>query len=382
MSTASIPLTTGTRSPRTHAPAGAGLRGTLPHPRRLIEFGPHEGAHRVALRAGIAMAVPLGLLFAAGRLDLSLYAVFGAFTVLYGRSHSHVPRLRMQATAAVALVAAVVAGTAICTLPGREWIVVPAVAVVAVGTTFLSDALAWHPPGSLFFVFALAACASVPATAAAIPLALVLASASAAFGMLVSVVGLARPAARRVAPTSWRVSFAEAAARLGSGLGRRMLLVGVAVLVAGIVPTVSGLGHPYWAMVAAVAALGAADTAGHLLRAGHRVLGTVLGVALAAVLLAVAGGAPVLLVALVVLLQMAAELFVLRNYGLTVVFVTPLALIMAQLAHPVDEWGMLRDRTVETLLGAAVAVAASLAATALAARRRRVTTELRPTCGS
>lgn len=371
MTTASIPLTTGTRSPRTHASAAAGLRAALPHPRRLIEIGPHEGAHRVALRAGVAMAVPLGVLFTAGRLDLSLYAVFGAFTVLYGRSHSHVPRLRMQATAAVALIAAVVAGAAIGTLPGREWVVVPAVAVVAVGMTFLSEALAWHPPGSLFFVFALAACASVPSTASAIPVALVLVSASAAFAMLVSVVGLVRPAARRAAPTSWRVSFAAAAAR--PGLGRRMLLVGIAVLVAGIVPTVSGLGHPYWAMVAAVAALGAADTAGHLLRAGHRVLGTVLGVALAALLLAVAGGAPVLLVALVVLLQMAAELFVLRNYGLTVVFVTPLALIMAQLAHPVDEWGMLRDRTVETLLGAAVAVVVSLAATALLARRRLTT---------
>ena len=72
------------------------------------------------------------------------------------------------------------------------------------------------------------------------------------------------------------------------------------------------------------------------------------------------------LVVVVVLLQVGAELFIGRNYAVTVVFVTPLALIMAQLAHPVDEFGMLRDRTLETLLGAAVALAISLTTAHLA----------------
>src|SRR3954463_9347255 len=115
----------------------------LPHPRRLLEFGPHAGAHRVALRAAVAMAVPLVVLVLAGRVDLSLYAVFGGFTVLYGRSHSHAPRFRMQAAAAVALVGSVVLGTAVGVSPSREWLVVPVVAVVASGLAFVADALHW-----------------------------------------------------------------------------------------------------------------------------------------------------------------------------------------------------------------------------------------------
>jgi hypothetical protein len=320
------------------------------------------------------MAVPLLTLYAVGRIDLSLYAVFGAFTALYGRSHTHFTRLRMQAAAAVALIGVVVLGTAIGVSPEREWLVVPVVAVVAAGLAFVADALDWHPPGALFFVFALAACASVPAEPATVLVALGLATASALFAMLVSTVGAVRPSARMRPPTTMAVSFKAVAARPGQA--RKIASVGLAVLVAGAIPTATGLGHPYWAMVAAVAALGAADTAGHLVRAGQRVLGTLVGVGVAAGLLAIASpavlgeGSTLALVVVVVLLQVGAELFIGRNYAVTVVFVTPLALIMAQLAHPVDEFGMLRDRTLETLLGAAVAIAISLAAVRLPRAQR------------
>ncbi|WP_291043401.1 FUSC family protein [Herbiconiux sp.] len=335
----------------------------LPHPRRLVELGPHNGAHRVAIRAGIAIAVPLVTLYLTGHIDLALYAVFGAFTALYGRSHTHLTRLRMQATAGLALVACVVIGTAIGVSPSREWLVVPVAAVVAGVATVLSDALHWHPPGALFFVFALAACASVPSEPRQILIAFLLAAASAVFALVVSTAGLALPAARRRTPTNIVPSLGRALARPGALV--KVLSVVAAVAVAGAVPTATGLGHPYWAMVSAVAALSAADVTGHLVRAGHRVLGTFAGLALAAALLAVSSNALVLIV-FVVLLQMAAELFVLRNYGLTMVFVTPLALIMSYLAFPHDEWALVRDRALETLLGAAVGIAVSLTAAALA----------------
>ncbi len=312
------------------------------------------------------MAVPLVALQLTGHIDLALYAVFGAFTALYGRTHTHLTRLRMQATAGATLVACVVIGTAIGASVAREWIVVPVAAVVAGIATIVSEALDWHPPGALFFVFALAACASVPVEVSRIPVALALAAASALVAMLVSTAGLVHPAARSRAATSLGGSFAAALAR-PHPLGKATAIA-AAVLVAGGIPTATGLGHPYWAMVSAVAALGAADVAGHLVRAGHRVGGTLLGVGLAAALLAVSSS-PVVLIVFVVLLQMAAELFVMRNYGLTMVFVTPLALIMAQLAHPGDEWALLRDRTLETLLGAAVGVGVSVVVAALRAGR-------------
>jgi hypothetical protein len=347
------------------APTPIAEPGLLPHPRRWVEVGPHAGAHRVAARAGIAMAVPLVGLAAIGQLDLALYAVFGAFTALYGRSHTHLSRLRMQGSAGIALVACVVMGTAVSVSPSREWLVIPVAAVVAGVATLLSDALLWHPPGALFFVFALAACAAVPSEPRQILVALLLASASALLALVISTAGLVRPSARRRTPSALVPSLRRALARPGE-FGKVVGIV-AAVAIAGAIPTASGLGHPYWAMVSAVAALSAADATGHLVRAGHRVLGTFAGLALAAGLLAVSSE-PLVLIAFVVLLQVAAELFVMRNYGLTMVFVTPLALIMSYLASPHDEWTLLGDRALETLLGAAVGIAVSL--TALARSRR------------
>jgi hypothetical protein len=343
------------------------LSHLIPHPRRLVEFGGHEGAHRVAIRAGISVAIPLAVLFSTGHLDLSLYAVFGSFTALYGRAHSYVTRLRMQASAGLALVVAVVIGTAIAVSPARTGLVVPIAAVAAAIATFLADALDWHPPGALFFVFALAACASVPAEPRGIRVALLLASASAILAMVVSTAGFARPGSRRRQPTALAVSFAVAAAKPGEL--SKVLSVGAAVLVAGAIPTVTGLGHPYWAMVSATAALGAADVTGRIVRAGQRVLGTLIGVALAAALLSVTA-APAALIVLVVLLQAGAELFVGRNYGVTMVFVTPLALIMSQLAHPSLSAALFSDRALETLLGAAVGIGVAVANVLVATRRR------------
>lgn len=312
--------------------------------------------------------MPLLLLWALGRTDLALYATFGAFTALYGRQHTHRPRLWLQLSAAVYLVAAVTVGTVIALSPQREWLIIPVVTAVAIGAAYLSDALHWHPPGPLFPVFAVTACASVPVDASRIPEAFALAAASAAFSMLVGVSGLVAPRGRRLPVTPWRPSFAAAAARPATR--EAMVRFGVVVLIAGVVPTATGLGHPYWAMVSAVAAVSGADTTARLVRAGHRMLGTIVGVAIAAAFLALPLS-PLATILVVVVLQMTAELFVGRNYGLTLVFVTPLAILMVELAHRTDELVLLRDRALETAIGVAVGVAATLIAHA--ARTRRAT---------
>ena len=51
----------------------------------------------------------------------------------------------------------------------------------------------------------------------------------------------------------------------------------VAAVVAGTVATAVGIGHPYWATVAAVAPLSAPAAGPRLLRAAHRIVGTLLG---------------------------------------------------------------------------------------------------------
>jgi Fusaric acid resistance protein-like len=327
---------------------------TIPSIRDFLAFGPHAGAHRVALRAAASVALPLVVLYAIGHVELSLYAAFGAFASLYGRADRHAARGRMQLSAAAVLVACVVIGTAVSTSPAREWLILPVAALCAAAASAVSDAARWHPPGALFAVFAVAACAAVPSDPARIPLAALVAAASAACAVAIGVAGIARPG--RTAP---RLSAAPARVRLV--LGAESARCGVVVLVAGLIPTLLGLGHPYWAMVAAVAAISGPDTTARLVRAGHRAAGTLLGVVLAAALLAL----PLSVlgtIAVVVALQCVAELLVGRNYAVALIAVTPLALLMVELAHPGGGAALLHDRAVETLLGAAVGAAATLLA--------------------
>jgi hypothetical protein len=312
---------------------------------QLLALGPHAGAHRVALRAGVSVLVPLLVLYAAGRTEWSIFATFGAFTSLYGRDRVHRARWQLQARLAVYLTAAVVLGTVVGIPEARSWIAVPATAVVAALGSLASDAERWHPPGPLFLVFAFAACAAVPSTGSDVPVALAVAGASAAFAVLVGNAGAWWRGTRDVEapPPTRRPAYA-------ASLRWHVLPCAGGVLLAGLVSTGAGIGHPYWAMVSAVVPLVARDLRRQVVRGLHRVIGTGLGLVVAGLLLAL--DPPTLAVVLVVAaLQVVAELLVGRNYALALVAVTPLALLMVHLAVPTPTATLLTDRGVETLLG-------------------------------
>jgi hypothetical protein len=324
--------------------------------RALTHIGP-GGSHWVALRASICVLFPMLVLTATGHTSWCVYAAFGAFAGLYGRYRDYGDRVRMQATAAVLLVAAVVTGTLTALGPDPRWMAVAGAAVWAGIGGVATDAFDWHPPGSLFLVFAYAVCAAVPATPSSLLVALVVTSGAALLALLLGASGALLP---RSAPRSGAgpgPGLRYAVRRPGAGAHLLRLAGGAGA--AGGAATAIGLGHPYWATVAAVVPMAAPDTSGRLLRGVQRLAGTAAGLLLAAGLLA--PHLPVLGVVLVVaVLQLLAELLIGRNYALALVFVTPLALLLGQLGRPLPAAGLLRDRAVETLLGVIAAVALTL----------------------
>jgi hypothetical protein len=318
--------------------------------RRLVVFGPHAGAHRVALRAGLSVLVPLLVLWATDHLEWSIYATFGAFASLYGRERTGRARVALQVETGVTQVALITLGVLVGLSEARAWLAVPIAAVVAVGASYESTRRGWHPPGSLFQVFAFAAVASAPSTSEDILPAVLVAAAAAAFSVLVGAAGSALRGDRLV---PWGPVHPIGGAV--EGVWRYALQSGGGVLVAGLVATSTGIGRPYWAMVSAVVPLVARDLPVQLTRGLHRIVGTALGLVVAAALFALDldGLALVLVVAL---LQVGAELLVGRNYALALVCVTPLALLMVHLAVPAPTSELLADRGVETLIGVAVGI--------------------------
>jgi len=356
-----VPASSPSASDRAADRAARGLRA-------LARWTPQTGTGPAAARAGVTVAVPLVLLALVGRVDLALYATFGAFTAVYGRLPDGGADVRVQARHAAVMVAAVATGCAVALSDHRALLAVPVAAAWAAGAAVLSERQRWRPPGPLFPVFAVGACSAVaradPAQAAAsvgvgvgaAVLALVVSRLSSTVSSAVSGVLPVRRAAAATPTTAHAAPPAPAVAPSTAQWRVQALRCGVAVLVAGALATAAPGQHPYWAMVAAVVPMAAATLGGQLLRAAHRVVGTLGGLVLAGALLALPLGTWAT-VAVAVALQVAAELLVTRHYGAAMLAITPLALLVGQLAHPVPVGALLADRGLETLLGVLVGAA-------------------------
>lgn len=120
-----------------------------------------------------------------------------------------------------------------------------------------------------------------------------------------------------------------------------------------------GLGHGYWAAISAAAVLHSINVRTAAQRAVQRTLGTVAGLMLALGVLA-ARPDPVVLVLVIVLLEFMLEYVVARNYGLGVVFLTPLALLLSDLASPSPAGALVQDRALSSVLGIVIGLGCAL----------------------
>jgi hypothetical protein len=320
------------------------------------------------------VAVPLVILWWFGRLDLTAYATFGAFTALYGRNEPYRLRIRSVTVAAVALLCCIGAGVALATMGEPLPLLVTALLVVVAGGIVLASTFQLLPTQPLFFVFALLVCAAVPTPAAEVPLRLGIAVAAAAFSWLLTMSGWAL---RRVVPVPRRALLKQLRRR--PSLDRRAfrdprvwLTVGqnvAGVLIAGGIALAFGLGHAYWAVVSVVAVIPPPRAAHSLSRSVHRVVGTIVGVGLTAVLLFWSPPA-LFVIVVVVVCQFFAEILVGRHYGTALVFITPLALSVSYLSRPGPLGSLVVDRVLETVLGAGVGLVMVLSARLVERRGR------------
>ncbi|WP_435841496.1 FUSC family protein [Streptomyces gardneri] len=167
-------------------------------------------------------------------------------------------------------------------------------------------------------------------------------------------------------PTTSRAAGLRAARLLTGGRSAHASVLLVPALrmvlgtgLAGGAALLLGLGHGYWAAVSAAAVLHSVNVRTATQRAVQRTLGTVVGLALALGVLALRPE-PVVLVLVIVLLEFLLEYVVARNYALGVVFLTPLALLMTDLAADSPTDVLIRDRALASVLGMGIALVCAL----------------------
>lgn len=131
----------------------------------------------------------------------------------------------------------------------------------------------------------------------------------------------------------------------------------IASMLSGVISVLLGWGRPDWAIATVVLVLQwGPDKVPGSIRAGHRMLGSIVGIGLYSLIHAFQPHAWVLLLILVIC-QFYAEVFIVRNYALTVIFTTPLALLMGGgLDRPLGTTVVFRILEVAIAVAIAVAV--------------------------
>lgn len=339
----------------------------------LLHMGPADRGHEVGVRVAITAVAPLLLVFFLDRMDLALYVTFGSMAGIYGRGQQHGPRLRSQLRAGVlmlvVLAAATVAGQMGVSETADPWGLVWTTSLVSGFCALMCGLWSLRPGGSLFHIFAFAAVASVPFKPAPLE-GMLTALAVVVWAMLIGVASRVHPGRRhriewhrfeRPDPERLRIILWEAFWHLFAAA----LAGAIATLV--LYPT--GVGHNYWAMMAAVVPLVGHSTRYRVNRGLQRIIGTFLGL-LVTGLVVLLNPPPLALLLIVVALQAYVETFVARQYMLAMIGVTPMALLSLMLVS-VTAGGAeslvaagggqtLVDRFVETTIGAAVGVACVL----------------------
>ena len=338
---------------------------------RLVSLAPPRYDHIPAARISLGLAIPLATLLLTGHLGWAMFAGFGAFTGIYSRYEPTRDRFRRQSQAGAMLVLCVTLGALLAQIsaavPGTAAQIgtIVVTALVAGGSAVVVSSRGLKPGGAIFPVFAVAAVASAPPAAPVWVAALVAACCAAlcvGLGLLGHWAGERHPGV---------VLSTDHLHATRSERTAEFLRYTIAALAAGLLGLLSGLPFPYWAQVAAVAPLAPLGYSAQVERGLQRVVGTTLGIVTTAFLLSFPAE-PWQLVVWVVLLQFLAELYVLRNYAMALLFITPLALLMVQLGHPQPAGPMLRARVLETAIGVAVGLVMILGRRALERRRARL----------
>ncbi|MFJ5042226.1 FUSC family protein [Streptomyces parvulus] len=137
------------------------------------------------------------------------------------------------------------------------------------------------------------------------------------------------------------------------------LRMALGTAVAGGLAVLLHLEHGYWAAVSAAAVLHSVNVRTTAQRAVQRTVGTAAGLLLALAVLAARPGA-VALTVVIVALEFLLEYVVVRNYALGVVFLTPIALLLSDLATPAPAGELILDRVSGSVIGIVVGLLCAL----------------------
>ncbi|MGO2745636.1 FUSC family protein [Microbacterium sp.] len=324
----------------------------------LFAFAPSRGPRwQLGLQAAIGMAVPIAVMTLLGHPTLGYIAGSGAFTVLFLGAAPVVERARVLPFVSAGLILCAALGAS---AGASRWLVSIGIVVIALVAALLCFGFRLGPPGPIFFVLVFGLSAQIVAHAEISLLTYIAAiAAGCLFSYLVALSPLlishvrshpARPL-RELLPGP---SYDNAS---------RLLLLRVAIVA--VLGVLIGLfvdpGRSYWIVGAGIAVIGLVTERRAAFQRGlHRMLGTILGVGVYA-LLALLHPSGLWIALLLGVMQFTVELVVVRHYALALMIITPLVLLLTGAATgKIGSMDVALERIIDTIVGAALGAASGV----------------------
>lgn len=317
----------------------------------------HRHDIEAATRVAVGVGLPLLALDGIGRLDLAVYAAFGGLAMLYGHSEPVKKRVQSQIVAGAGLVLTIAVAMVWSAAQAPPVVLGMLLAVTVIAAATLGAAMRWVPRGEMFFVLVLLIIANIPTHWNRLPLGIAVGAGGAALSVLLAwLIGADRSDPADEAPSGgWRRRLAAGYAALDRGQHLVSVVAAtLGVLSAWVLALVLGVGNPFWAAVTVAALMPAMAAADVWRRTLHLMLGTLGGVGIATFLFSF-DPSHLALIVIIIVCQGAAETAVSRNYGVALLFFSPLAIGMSNLSRGAPWQPLLVDRLAEAALGTAVA---------------------------
>jgi len=324
-----------------------------------LKLNPSPWRWSVGIEAGVAMLLPMGLFTLLGNQTFGLIAALGGFTALYCAKLKRNDRVKVLPILAVGFIVSSTLGV-LCS--GNEWLTIGCQIFVTALSCLLCVGFGIGSPGPLMFVLVNALSSRMANTVDlqhtylkeyTIPLLVTLGS---ILAILVVLAPLAIPSFRKRLGAASGLQLLYPQLKLDKQNRTTIIRVIIAVTLASFLSKPLGAHRAYWVVISTIAIL----QSGHNrrltnIRALHRVLGTLLGVLIfEAIMLVKPSG--LLLVLIIATLQFFTEVVVGRNYGLALLFITPLALTNSTAGATGNINITVQGRMSDMLFGAVIAM--------------------------
>ena len=312
--------------------------------RLMVQLNSTQRPWHFPLLAGLCTGLPVLLGAYVGHVDKGVLAALGGMVILYMPLTSMAYRM---VTLVVCAFGFAVCFTLAALAGGQGWSAALALGFITLLVNFICRFYQLQPPGRFFFIMiaSLASTANVELSVVPSELGLLMMGSMSAC-LLAFGYSLLLPV------THSELANSNQPDRQLSHLWAESAVIGGVVGGSFLLAMALGLHNPYWVPISCAAIMQGSSVQMLFQRKVHRILGTAVGIVLAWLLFSLAPNAWWLAVAVIVL-TFAIETLMVRNYGLAVIFITPLTMLFADMIllgqFPADQ--LVLTRMVDIVLG-------------------------------